>query len=72
MVLYAVGLLMKLVVLRCSETLTEIDRAKGQWDCYRSWCCLGALGLLWKLMVLYAVGLSHIGGAEVQWHCDRN
>jgi hypothetical protein len=54
-----VGLLQKLIELRGSGT-------------YRSWCCLGALGLLWKLMVLDAVGLPHIGGAEVQWHCDRN
>jgi hypothetical protein len=64
-----VGLLVKLVVLRCSGTVTEIDRAKGQWDFYGSWCCLGALGLLWKLMVLYEVGLSQIGGAEMQWDC---
>ena len=45
------GLLQKLVVLRCSGTVTEIGGAEVQWnvteiggaevqwDCYRNWWC---------------------------------
>ena len=50
MVLYAVG-------------LSQIGGAEGRWDCYRCWCCLGAL------VLFVEIDGAICSGTVTNWWC---